>query len=134
MIRILIVLVLLSSLVSCMNYETEKYFDHENLAINDIIPQMIKYHEMVKMNNFDILNLKLYLISTLDTQICKTYKPEGFVVSVNGDKLPDKEIKEIQKEYEDELDKYELEMKLFSALRKGILKKEFLTIDLSIQP
>ena len=32
---------------------------------------MIKYHEMVKMNNLDTLNLRLFLISTLDTQICE---------------------------------------------------------------
>ncbi len=110
MMKKLIILILLSSLVGCVNYDSKTYIDQENTAINDIIPQMIKYHEMVKMNNLDTLNLKLFLISTLDTQICEIFKPEEFLVSENGVRLPEKEIITGQKEYEEDLEKYRLEM------------------------
>lgn len=117
---------ILISLVGCINYETEKYFDQENKAINDIIPQMIDYHEMVKMNSLDTLNLKLFLIATLDTQIYEIYKPDGYVVSENGNNLPDEEITERQKEYEEDLEKYKQELKLFSALKNGSVKRRIL--------
>ncbi|WP_461637132.1 hypothetical protein [Labilibaculum euxinus] len=141
MIKKMTILILLSSLIGCMNYETEKYIDQENKAINEIIPQMIKYHEMVKMNNLDTLNLRLFLISTLDTQICEINKPDGFVISENGVKLPNEEIKEGQKEYEENIEKYKLEMRLFSALRNGTLNKrvldykfEYLTLKIELIP
>ena len=81
------------SLFSCRNYDSDNYIHFENEAINQIIPQITNLKRMSKMNNKDIENLKLYLISTLNTRISDIYEPkEEYIISVDGIDLSESEI------------------------------------------
>lgn len=126
MINKIFFLLVFLSFYSCRNYESEKYIINENKAINDIIPQLVNYDEMVKMNDLDTNHLVLFLISSLDTEIREIYEPRGFIISENGVKLPDAEINNGKRIYEEEYEKYEKEKRLFAPLQNGKLKKRIL--------
>ncbi len=106
MIKILIPLVLILAFFGCRNYDNQRYIDRENLAIESIIHQMIDFYSIVESNNLDTKNLKLYLISTLDTNIFESY-PGLFLDS---------------EEYKADLEKSSQEKKLFVTFRKGAIK------------
>lgn len=138
MINKISILIVLLTLCSCRNFDSDKYIDNENKAINDIIHQMINYQERVKMNKIDTNDLKLYIIRTLDIEICEIYEPEGFIISESGNKLPEKEIKDGKRIYEEELEKFNKEQKQFSPLKDGTLKKRILDykfefVDLEVE-
>lgn len=70
-------------LFSCQNYESEKYIENENIAINNLILEMIKFDEIVKLNNWEDKQLKLYIFSKLDTNTANSVKPNGYDTGAN---------------------------------------------------
>ena len=126
MINKIFVLLVFSSLYSCRNYDSEKYITRENEAINDIIRQLIYYDEMVKMNNFDTTNTKILLTSSLGTEIYNMREPDGFIIAINGVRLPEPEIEERRKKYEENYKEYKKIQNLFAPLTKGKIKKRIL--------
>jgi len=116
--------VIILSAFSCRNYDSHKYISIENQAINDIIPEMIEFEEMVKMNNLDTTNLKLFIISSLDANTAWTEKPNGYYIG-----LTEKENQENKKEFERELKEYDKEEKLFAPLTNGTINKRNLNYD-----
>ena len=131
MVKRIFILIVFSSLYSCRNYDSEKYINHENEAINDIIVQLIKYDVMVEMNNFDTNHLKIFLISSLDTAIYNIYEPEEFERYYNVSKCTASEIEEYKKEYEEMCKKHKKEQKAFMPIKKGVLKKRILEYNFS---
>jgi hypothetical protein len=83
---------------------------------------MIDYHDRITMNGIDTVKARLYLQSTMDTMICKIESPDGYVISVDKVRLPEDEIEESKKIYENEYKKYRREFKLFAPLREGQLE------------
>ena len=124
--RLIVLFLVLSTVYGCRNYDSERYINCENEAINDILRQLIDYDEMVKMNDFDTTRLTLLLISRLDTITYDIYEPDGYVISTNGVKLPDSEIKENKKDYEERLEKFKKEQRLFAPLKNGKFKQRIL--------
>ena len=107
----------------CQNYESEKYINTENEAINDLILEMTKFEEMKRMNKWGNKKLTLYIISSLDTATAWTQKPDGYTIAIDGVDLSKEEIKQNKKEYEDNLASYEREEALFSKLKNGAIRK-----------
>ncbi|TVQ44884.1 MAG: hypothetical protein EA362_09435 [Saprospirales bacterium] len=121
MIKILVSLVLIFSFLGCRNYDSQRYIDNENHALESILHQMIDYQSMVQHNKMDTTNVKIFLFSTLDTIVCEFYRP-GFSFNENGDLYPIVLSREKQKEYKAELEQYELDKKLFSPFINGKIK------------
>ncbi|MDX8554165.1 hypothetical protein MK851_11095 [Tenacibaculum sp. 1B UA] len=128
-----ILLILFSSicLFSCQNYESEKYIENENIAINDLILEMIKFDKIVKLNNWEDKQLKLYIFSKLDTNTANSVKPNGYDTGANGISYSKEKIKENKERFENELEKFEKEERLFYDLKKGKIKERNLDYSFS---
>ena len=121
----ILILFMLSSLYSCRNYESRRYMAKEDEAIDDIIFQLINSGERFEYFYFDsTIHSKIFLISLLDTILRDDIsEPYGFTVSVNGVRLPESEIEEGRRIYEEGYRKYRAEYKLFAPLKNGLLKQ-----------
>lgn len=133
-----IILVLIPVLIGCRDYNSDSYISIENKAINDIIFDMIEFESIMENNSFDTENLKLLLLSSLDTSISMIFLPErrGYTVSINNVRLSDEEIqKNKQKyieglgEYNESLNRYKNEKYLFSPIRDGTMKPRILDFE-----
>ena len=80
--RITVIVLIILSSFGCQNYESEKYINAENEAINDLILEMTKYEEMRRINEWYNEKLVLYIISSLDTGTARIYKPEGYTIAI----------------------------------------------------
>jgi hypothetical protein len=129
--KIVLTLLIALSLYNCQNYESEKYIENENIAINDLILEMIKFDEMVKLNNWESKKLKLFIFSKLDTITAYSIKPTGYDIGVNGVNYSQERIEENRKRFEKELDEFEKEEHLFAVLKKGKIKKRHLNYSFS---
>jgi len=127
----LLILTILINFLSCQNYESEKYIEKENIAINDLILEMIKFDEMVKLNNWDNKQLKLYIFSKLDTNTAYSVKPTGYDTGANGISYSKEKIVGNKKRFENELEKFEKEERLYYDLKKGKIKERNLDYNFS---
>ena len=119
----ILILFVFSLLCSCRNYESEKYIAKENEAINDIIPLLIKNDEIVKGNDFDTNNLKIFLISSLTAEIYNIYEPKA---RSEEEIVLWYETEEERTFYKERYKKFEKEQKLFAPLINGVLKERIL--------
>lgn len=115
-----------SCILSCQNFDSEKYHKNENQAISDLILEMTNFEEAKKLNNFQNKKLKLYLASTLDTATAWTKKPQGYITAIDGIQLSKEQIKKNKQRYEIEVANYEKENQLFESLKNGKIKKRSL--------
>ena len=125
--RFIIIAILIFSFISCQNYNSDKYIKIENEAISDLILEMTHFVEMKKGNNRENNRTKLFILSTLDTVTASTYEPKGYTIAVNDIDFTKKEIEQAKKEFEENLEKYEKEEKLFANFKNGVIKPRKLT-------
>ena len=115
---------MISSLFGCENYNSEYYVSAENEAIREIIPQITDFKGMSQLNNGGRENLKLYLISTLSTQVSKIHEPkEEYLISVNGIELSESEISENKTQNLIEIEIANNEKRIFADLINGTIKE-----------
>ncbi|CAA0144576.1 conserved hypothetical protein [Tenacibaculum maritimum] len=127
--KILLIFLITISFFSCQNYESNKYIENENIAINDLILEMIKFDEIVKLNNWENQKLKLYVFSKLDTITAYSIEPTGYDIGANGINYPIEKIEENKKRFENELERFEKEERLFAKLKKGKIKERNLNYN-----
>ena len=128
------ILIILLLFISCKDYNSQKYYNNEEIAIEDIIHEAIDFYKLVSMNNLDTSNLKLYLLSELGVKdMSQIYKPElkGNIVAINENKLTEDEILNNQKQDDIKLKKYEDEINLFSAFLNKKINNRIMEIDIS---
>ncbi|ANQ48576.1 hypothetical protein MY04_1199 [Flammeovirga sp. MY04] len=116
-------ILVLFSLMSCSNYESDIYINAEHEAINDILIELIKFKEIKRIKTRGDEKSKLYIISTLDTVTAQIFKPEGYLVGMEGFDITKEEIDHQKKEYETILENYCEEEKLFRKLKNGSIKE-----------
>jgi hypothetical protein len=136
--RIIVIVVIITSLWSCRNYDSPKYIATENEAINDIILDVTNFIEMKQLNDWPDEKLTLYVHFKLDTFSAHVEPPGGFIIAMNGTDLSESEIAENKKEYEERLARYEKERKIFKKFKDGSIKSRTLnhaiiTDNLNIQ-
>lgn len=119
----ILLLIMLLQLCSCRNYDSAKYISAENEAINDLIHKMIDLEYMVKHNNLDTNNLKIFFISVLGNEICEIYKPDGYIVGEDSIMFSEEEVNKRKDLYEIEFEKYLREFEFFAPLTKGKIKE-----------
>ncbi|MCI2230475.1 hypothetical protein MC378_14945 [Polaribacter sp. MSW13] len=120
--KFIIIFLVIFSIFSCQNSESEKYIKIENEAINDIILEMTNFEEMKRLNKWNNEKLELYIVSELDTSSVWLDKPKGYTTEINGIKLSEKNITLNKEEYENELAEYRKEKQLFINLKNGKIK------------
>ncbi|MBB3696468.1 hypothetical protein KMW28_10240 [Flammeovirga yaeyamensis] len=116
-------ILILFSCVSCSNYESDIYINTEYEAINDILIELIKFKEVKRIKTRGDEKSKLYIISTLDTVTAQIFKPEGYLIGMDGFDITKEEIDHQKKEYETSLEYYYEEEKLFRKLKNGSIKE-----------
>lgn len=138
MIRFLIASVLLFSIISCKDFETEEYMKIENEAIGDIVLEMTDFEEMTKLRESKTKRLTLFISNVLDTTTAHNAKPESYFTGRNGDSFSRETIEENKREFEEGLEKFKREEALFKNFKSGrinkrILKNNFDIKDLDIE-
>lgn len=122
--KVSLILICISLLcISCTDYDSEKYIQTENQAIQDIMLELIDFDFMSKGRNTNSQKLNLYLSATLDTITATIYEPSGYTTAINGTSLPEKDIIEGKNIYKEDLKKYRKEKQLFKPFKKGRIKK-----------
>ena len=127
MIRILVIVVIITSLCGCRNYDSPQYIANENRAIDDIILEMTKFLEMKRLNEWPDEKLTLYVQFTLDTVSAHTERPEGFVIAMNGIDLSEAEIAENKRVYYERLARHEKEQEIFKKFKDESIQPRTLT-------
>lgn len=128
-----IIIFSISTLIRCQNDLSEEYIKIENQAINDIIPGLINLKSMTEMKNLDSDSLKLFLISSLDTQIINIRQPEGYTIAINGIDLPKEDIERNKRIYEKDFLDYKTEIKLFAPINNGTMSARTLNHTFTCQ-
>ena len=125
-----IFILILFSVLSCRDYESEEYIKNENEAINDLILELTNFSRMSELNKWE-RKLNLYLFSELDNKAPWIEKPKGYTISINGIDLPKEELEKNKNEYSEYLEQYKKTKRLFSPLYKEKMKRRKLNFPFS---
>jgi hypothetical protein len=131
--RLITIVLIIFSLSSCQNYDSEKYIKIENEAIEDIILEMTNFEEMQNLNEWKNEKLKLYISSKLETTSEKIIKPTGYDISSNGIDYSKEKIAENKREFESNLAEYNRENQLFINLNNGKIEVRILNYTFFIE-